>query len=316
MPATPPLPSFLRQVGIAKESTWGTAVAPTTADQFIPIMNAKYEDVIDSVLIQPFVSRASLDQNFAQGFRLGKYGFETFAYPDVAGGLFMHILGVDGYAAGTTHPLTVLNSALPASYTIQDFYGIGGSHSRSMAGSYCESIAIAAAAAGPVKLTCSYLGKFAALVAKPTAVYTTLQPVIPWQGALTLNSALSATIIQFDMTLKRPVEGIKAMGVQDISAGFSGSLEVTGKMVFAATDDTEYLLYSTTGQAQFPLSIVFTSGANTITLQCTKVNFETPTTLDMGPYLKTAVSFRAIDNATDSGAIKITVVGGKNGSAY
>jgi hypothetical protein len=313
---TPPLPSFLRQVGLAKEPSWATVTAPTTADQFVPIMNAKYEDVIESVLIQPFVSRASLDQNFAQGFRYGKYSFETFAYPDVAGNLLMGIMGSDGWASASTHPLTVLNTALPPSYSIQDFYGLSGTHTRSFNGSYCESIQLSAATAGPVKMTCSYLGKFGALVAKPTGTYTTLQPVIPWQGALTLNSALSTTLIQFDLTLKRSVEGIQAMGVQDISAAFSGSLEVTGKMVFVPTDDTEYLLYSNTGQAQFPLSLVFTSGSNTITISCTKTNFETPTTLDMGPYLKTAVSFRAIDNATDAGATKITIVGGKAGSAY
>src|SRR6185312_17001321 len=153
---------------------------------------------------------------------------------------------------------------------------------------YADTIAISAATAGPVKLTCSYLGKFAALVAKPTLSATTQLPVIPWQGAVTLNSVANAKLIQFDMTLKRnDVEGIQAMGSQDISAGFAGSLEVTGKLMFVPTDDTEYLLYSTTGQASFPLSIVFTSGSNTITITMTKCSFETPTTLDAGPYVKT-----------------------------
>lgn len=314
---TPPLPSFLRQVGLAKETTWGTGVAPTTADQFVPILNAKYEDVAESVLDQGNRSRASVDQGYYQGFRFGKYSFETYAYPDVAGNLLMGIMGVDGWASAATHPLTVLNTGLPASYTIQDFYGIGGSNTRSIAGAYCESINISAATAGPVKMTCAYLGKFAALVAKPTGTYTTAQPVIPWQGAVTLNSVGNLKLIQFDLSLKRlNVEGIQAMGSQDLSAGFAGQLEVTGKLMFVPSDDTEYLLYSTTGQAAFPLSVVFTSGSNTITITCTKVNFETPTTLDMAPYLKTNVSFRAVDNATDGGATKITIVGGKSGSAY
>lgn len=314
---TPPLPSFLRQVGVAKETTWGTAVAPTSSDQFVPIMNPKYEDVIESVLDQGLRSRASQDQGYYQGFRYGKYSFETYAYPEVAGNLLMSILGSDGWASGTTHPLTVLNTGLSPSYTIQDFYGISGTNSRSMAGCYADTITLSAVSGGPVKLACSYLGKFAALVAKPTLAYTTQQPVIPWQGAATINSVANLKLIQFDLTLKRQnVEGIKALGAQDISAAFSGQLEVTGKMMFAPTDDTEYLLYSTTGQAAFPLSIVFTSGSNTITISCTKTNFETPTTLDMAPYLKTNVSFRAWDNATDAGATKITVVGGKSGAAY
>lgn len=314
---TPPLPSFLRQVGLAKETTWGTGVAPTTADQFVPILNAKYEDVVESALDQNNRGRASLDQGYYQGYRSAKYSFETYAYPDVAGNLLMGILGADGWASGTTHPLTVLNTGLPPSYTIQDFYGITGSNTRSIAGAYCESITIAAATAGPVKLTCAYIGKFGALVARPTAAYTTTAPVIPWQGAATINSVGNLKLIQFDMTIKRlNAEGIQAMGSQDISAAFVGQLEVTGKLMFTPTDDTEYLLYSTTGQAAFPLSIVFTSGANTITIACTKTNFETPTTLDMGPYVKTNASFRAWDNATDGGATKITIVGGKSGAAY
>src|SRR4029077_3572149 len=148
---TPPLPSFLRMVGLAKESAWGTGVAPTTADQFVPIMNPKYEDVVESVLDQGLRNRASVDQGYYQGFRSAKYSFDTYAYPDVAGNLLMGIMGSDGWASGTTHPLTVLNTGLQPSYTIQDFYGISGTNTRSINGAYCESIALSAATAGPVK---------------------------------------------------------------------------------------------------------------------------------------------------------------------
>jgi hypothetical protein len=159
-------------------------------------------------------------------------------------------------------------------------------------------------------------GKASVLVAKPSATYTTASAFIPWQGALTLNSVLSTKVISYEIALKRTVAPTQAMGSQDPSSANSTDFEVTGKMVFQASDDTEYLLYSTTGQAAFPNSIVFTSGSNTMTILMTKCQFETPTTLDAGPFVKTSVSFRGIDNSTDGGACKVTLVGAKSGAAY
>lgn len=315
---TPPIQTFLTSLGVAKETTWGTAVAPTTADQFIPVTNPKPEDVIDAILDNNYRSRASYDQGYQQGFRYSKYSFESHVYPDVAGNWFMGLMGTDGWSSGTTHPFTVLNSGLPPSYTLQDFYGLSGVHSRSYAGLYFESLAISGSDKGPMKATVTLTGgKAGALVAKPTSTYTTASPFLTWQGALTLNSVSNAKMISWDITFKRNVAPILAMGSQDPSAANSGDLTVTGKMAFAPTDDTEYLLYSTTGQAAFPNSLVFTSGSNTLTITMTNCQFETPTTFDRAtPYVKTLASFRGIDNATDGGAAKVTIVGGKSGSAY
>lgn len=314
---TPPLQTWLTQLGLAKETTWGTAVAPTTADQFIPVLNPKLSDEIEPIYDRGLRSRASLDQAWYQGFRMQHYTFESQFYPDVCGNWLMGMFGADGWSSGTTHPFTVLNTALPPSYTIQDFYGIGGSNTRSMAGCYFDSITMSGTNTGPLKASVSLIGKSTALVAKPTAVYTSAAPFLTWQNAVTLNSVANLKLIAFDITFKRPVEPIFAVGVQDPSASNAGQLEVAGKLTFAPTDDTEYLLYITTAQAAFPMTFLFTSGANTLTIQMTKVQFEKPTTLDRGtPYLKVLASFRAIDNATDGGAAKVTLVGGKSGAAY
>lgn len=316
--ANTPLLTGLTQVGLAKETTWGTGVAPTTADQFIPIVNPKLEDVIESILDNGYRSRMSKDQGYQQGFRQSKYSFETQVYPDVCGNWFMGLFGTDGWASGTTHPFTVLNSGLPPSYTVQDFYGVSGTHSRSLAGMYFDTLTISGSDKGPMKATVSLMGgKASALVAKPTAVYTTALAFLSWQGALTLNSVVKANLLTWDITFKRDVAAILAMGAQDPSAAFSGQLEVTGKMTFQANDDTEYLLYATTGQAAFANSMVFTSGTNTLTVQSTDTQFETPSTFDRStPIVKTSVSFRCIDNTTDAGACKVTIVGGKSGAAY
>lgn len=313
-----PLQTALTSVGLAKETTWGTGVAPTTADQFVPIMNPKLEDIIESIYDDNYRSRISQHQGFQQGFRQGKYSFESQWFPDVCGNWLMGIMGTDGWASSTTHPFTVLNTALPPSYTVQDFYGQSGTKTRSLTGMYFDTVTLSGSDKGPLKATVSLMGgKASVAVAKPTSAYTVAQPFLTWQGALTLNSVANAKLISYDLTLKRNVLPILAMGAQDPSAALSAQFTASGKMVFETNDDTEYLLYSTTAQAAFPISVVFTSGSNTLTIVMTTAQFETPTQFDRGsPFVKTSVSFQGIDNSTDGGACKITLVGGKSGAAY
>jgi hypothetical protein len=314
-----PLQTYLTAVGLAKEPSWATATAPTTTDQFMTVLNPKPEDIIAPIEDTGLRSRASRLQGWQQGFRYSKYTFETpGVFPVTIGNVLMGLFGTDGWASGTTHPFTVLNTALPPSYTVQDFYGIGGSNSRSYAGLYFESLALSGTNTGPLKATVTMLGgKAGVLVAKPSSTFDTSLPFLTWQGALTLNSVSNAKMIAWDILFKRPIEPILALGAQDPSAGNAGQLEVTGKMSFAPSDDTEYLLYNTTGQAAFPNSLVFTSGGNTLTITMTKCQFVSPTTFDRGtPYVKTMTSFVGVDNATDAGAAKVTLVGGKSGAAY
>ena len=313
-----PLQSWLTSVGLAKETTLYTPVAPTTSDQFISIQNPKPEDVIETILDNGYRERGSADQGYQQGFRYAKYGFDSYWHPEVCGNWLMGIMGTDGFAAGSTHPFTVLNTGRTASYTVQDFYGFTGTHSRSYAGMFFESVSMSGSGdKSPLKATVSLSGgKVGALVAQPTSTYVTSSPFIPWQGALTLNSVSSTKLLSIQLDLKRTITPIAAMGSQDPSDCSVGQLTCTGKVVFAIADDTEYLLYSTTGQAAFPFSLVFTSGTNTLTIVMTKCQFETPTVFDRSQdYVTVSASFRGIDNTTDGGACKITLVGGK-GSAY
>jgi hypothetical protein len=284
------------------------------------VLNPKPSDEIDTIEDTGYRGTAGKTQGYYQGFRIGKWTWDMHAFPEPIGNLFMGILGVDGWASSTTHPFTIRTSGLPPSYSIYDFYGITGTNTRAQAGSYIESVAISGGSTGPLKFTVTTIGKSSpatALAAKPTAVYTTAAPFLPWQGALTLNSVSNLKMIQFDLLLKAQVDPILAAGSQDPSAANVGPLEVTGKMTFAPTDDTEIGLYLTSQQAAFPLDVTYTSGANSLDLHMSKVNFEKPTVYDRNtPYVKAMVAFRAIQNSTDSGPIKVTLVGGKAGSAY
>ncbi|MGH8304872.1 MAG: phage tail tube protein [Steroidobacteraceae bacterium] len=312
-----PLIGNLQAMGVAKEPTWGTPTAATTADQFPPLTTPKWEEPVDPIEDDNFRMRVSKVQGWQQGFRQGKVSFETHAYADVVGNLAMGMYGTDGWASASLHPFTVNNAGEPPSYSIQMFYGIAGTHSRSFVGMYIETLSFEGTDKGPMKVKVTYAGgKASTLVVKPTTTYTTTLPWMPWQGQLTLNSVVKTNLLTWTLNLKRKVEAIPALGYQDPQSANSTDFECDGKMTFRAEDDTEYLLYNASPGVPFPAVMVFTSGSQVLTHTMTSCRFISPVSIDSGTFLKTSATFKGIDNATDSGASSLTVAGGKSGSAY
>lgn len=321
-----PLQTFLTQLGLAAESSWGTLTAPSTADQFIPVSNLKVSDEIETIEDRGLRSRASIDQGYAQGNRFAKISFDSLVYNDVVGnyirGMLMGTDSVTG-AGPFTHTIPILNTGTGPSYTVQDFYGVTGTNTRAYVGCYFESVQFSwtagANGSGPIKATVSMIGKASqdtALQAKPSATYTTGTPLQPWTGAVTLNSVGSyVKLIGFDLKLSRPVEPIFAAGNQGPSNENAGQLMAAYKLTFAPTDDTELLLFLNNTQGNL---VVNYNQASTAQLQftSTKLALEKPTVIDRSsPYVKIVATGRGIDNATDGGSVKCVLINSKS-SAY
>jgi len=310
--ATPPIQRFLTQASLARETTWGTGVAASSADQFLPVLTISPSEDFDPIPDQGFRSRASRTQGYQYGFAQGTVKFDMQVFPDICGNIFTGILGLDTpTTSGTTtsHAITVVNNALPPSYSFDDFSGADGAAARRFTGQYIDTVQLTGAGTGPMKMAVTMIGKTATTATKATATYTNASPFIPYQAAITLNSVSNAKLVSYDITLKRAVETVPAMGSQQPSAGNSGQLDVTGKLIWAPTDGTEWNLYNTGTQSGFPLKLIWTSGTNILTLQMTSTNFEKGSVLDRGSeYVKFNSSFIAEDNATDGGACKIVLV--------
>jgi len=110
-----PLQTFLTQYAMAVETTWGTYVAATTADQFIPVMNLKVSDEPETIEDIGLRNRAGLDQGYVQGFRYSKLSWESHFYPDVCGNYIRALLGGVDTVTGSspwTHTIPVLNTCL------------------------------------------------------------------------------------------------------------------------------------------------------------------------------------------------------------
>lgn len=308
-------PVWNTQLGLAKETTWGTGVVATTFYGINkPKFTVKYQDITDL----GFRGNASTLQGMYQGTGHTEIDLPDMQfYPDDTGHLLMAMLGVDSISGvgPYTHALTLLNSALPPSYTLTRFSGLAATSERVTGVNFEEVTLKFVNGSGEFTVAAKGRGKIQDTVAKPAASYSAASIFLPWQAAATIAGGGNARLIDMEVSLKRPVEQVPGMNnSQDMTAANIGPLDVTGKMTFAPVDTTEFAYY--TANTQPSVSILFTSGTNTLTLQMTKCAFHDVTEVDPNStYFKVAASFRAVANSTDAGTgngpIKITLVNGK-----
>lgn len=103
-----PILSSLTWLGIAKETTPGTAVAPV---RFLPVRNPKPENVIKMIKDDGFRGRAAKTFATYQGVKNSTFGFEGDAFPDTLGYLLFAIYGQDGTTGTANGTPTTLSTA-------------------------------------------------------------------------------------------------------------------------------------------------------------------------------------------------------------
>lgn len=296
-----PSPRWLIFSGVGKETTWNTPVATAT---YYPIEQPKHRPRFEKYLDQGFRGNAAAHQAFYQGVGWSEINWPNmWFYPDDSGIFLMGLLGTDvvtGTIAPFTHTITLLNSAFPPSYTGARFTNLAAT-AEQIGGIYWEELTFKFANPGRLTVDAIGRGTIQGTVTKPTPAYSAQQGLLPWQGSVTVAGSANAKLLNGTISLKRPVALLFGMSnAQNANGSNVDVLAVTGKLEFYSTDMTElnYWLNNT----QPSVSIVFTSGANSLTLQMSKCAFDDPTELDFGtPYARTQASFVAIANATDGG---------------
>ena len=311
-------PSWQVQIGLAKESSWGTAVGSTI---FFPAgKNAKLDTRYENQLEEGWEGVAGKDKVYIQGTGYSELNWpDMWFYPDVSPNFLMAMLGTDTVtgAGPFTHTLTVNNSTNTPSYSCTKFDNLAAT-ARQSAGVYFEQVSMKFSNPGKFSIAASGRGKIATNATKPVASYSALTPYIPWQAALTLNSSSNQRLIDCQIDIKRPLSQIWGFSnSQDMTGLVVTDMEVNVKMTYVPIDYSELNLFL--NNTQPPFSLVFTSGTNTLTFQMSKMAFEDPTTLDHGQeYARVMVAGRAIVNSTDAGTgnapIKIIAVNSQSGA--
>lgn len=299
--------SALGYLGIAKETTFGTAVAPTV---YIPYDSIKNEDDIKKTVDEG--RRGVLSKEFAvyNTTRMSKIDIETLGYPDTIGYFLSGILGKDtvtGASAPYTHKFQVLDNNA-SSFTLADYNVVAGTQERRYPGAIIDEVAFKFDDDGAMKVSAKYQSKVSTLVTKTTPTQNVLKPFQGWMANLSLGGTTNANMLGGDLTIKRDNQLIFAgNNTQDPTKYITGRIEISGKLTFDVDSETEWLLF--TNGTQQSIQVQFQIDAsNSLTFLFTKTDI-TKAVIDRGnEYVRVDMDFKALYNATDAGLCQITLL--------
>lgn len=304
------LASVRSYLGIAKETTKGTAVAPT---DYLPVMGDSLKSVDVIAPLYDTGLRGSNVTNYAYvpGRTSSTVDFSSSVFADSVGYALAGVMGsvaTTGASAPYTHTISLKNAtatgsdAQPISYTLTDYYVAGV---RAFPGCQFSDFSLKFTADGLLTYDTKATGWLSSTASTPTPTFSTVLPTQVWQGAVTIGGSTITNAMSGSIDMKRnvtPVYGISS--TQNPYSVFLGPLEVTGKITFVMEADTELTRYLTNTQPAIVLNWTYGTGAALVQIQCT---------LTKGAYVAAAVDrgddmvqinvdINAMGNTTDAGS--------------
>ena len=297
-------------LGIAKEATRGTAVAPT---DFIPVMKdaLKPVDIVDPLYDTGLRGSNVLNYNYIPGRTRSTVDFGGAVFADTVGYGIAGLLGsvaTTGASAPFTHTISLLNSLAsggdvqPISYTLTDFYAIDV---RSYPGCQFSDFSLKFNADGMLEYDAKSTGFLSETVADPTPTFSTILPTPVWRGTVSIGGSTVATAMTGNIDMSRPATPIYGISnTQDPYQVFLGPLEVTGKITFVMEDDSELLNFLNNTQPALVFNWAYGSGAAEVQIQATLTKGAYTTgVIERGEdFVQVSVDFNAQANTTDDGA--------------
>jgi len=296
-------------IGIAKETTKGTAV--TTPVAYIPVTasTVKPQDIYTPLFDEGLRGSLVKNYNYIQGrihstFDFGGPAFaDTILYP-IAG-----VLGEDVVtgSAPYTHTIALKNTtttasdAQPAAYTLLDFYG---ANVRSWAGHQFSDFSLKWSADGLLEYDAKSTGWQSATTTTPTPSFTTVLPTAVWYGTVSVGGTTISNNTMGNIDMKRPVTPIYGVAnVQTPYQVFLGALEVTGKATFLMENDTQLTNYLTNTQPALVFNWTTGTGATQTQIQATmtKGAYTLAVIERSKDFVEVVVDFNAQGNLTDAG---------------
>lgn len=305
MPALTLVAGNLQWLGIAKETTSGTAMAAPTI--FIPIDSPKWGAKITQLSDQALRGFMGADSNRIAGSRDDEVSYKTYLYPTA---LFTHlraILGgtdtVTGAADPWTHKVSLLNSVALPTYTL--FLAMGDGNTMQVPGCVLSDVKITVKANELPTLDVSWMGLPSTIITTPTNTPSTEAPMPPYTAAITVAGTNLGKYSDISLDFKRAVQPVLVLnGTQAPASIYSGELSVTGTTtaVFSGTADSDLTNYLTNGQPT--LSLVINpqgDSVHTVTVNCSKIAYDSSDPQGSGNGIMTiANAFTALLNTTDA----------------
>lgn len=289
------------QVGIAKEATKQTGVAPTN---YLPLKTFNASPKVTQLTDEGW--RGSMGNNYGMqnGTQYAELDLAGDVFADSIGWILAGVLGdvaTTGASSPYTHKMALLNTGdgQPKSYTLTD--NQGGIQARQYAGAQFSECTLKFDAAGLLNFDAKALSLVGSTAATPTATYTTTVPIPSWVGSVQIAGAAAANIESAEIAIKRDgAEALFAVGAADPYSLHVGGLSVTTKITFVAKDESpvvDYLAGTTKA-----LLCSFSQGANaSVALQMTQHHYDDAKVTRGKAYMEVETTGRAILNATDIG---------------
>ena len=297
-------------LGIAKEATRGTAVAPT---DFIPVMKdaLKPVDIVDPLYDTGLRGSNVLNYNYIPGRTRSTVDFGGAVFADTVGYAIAGLLGevaTTGASAPFTHDITLLNSLAvggdvqPISYTLTDFYAVDV---RSYPGCQFSDFSLKFNADGMLEYDAKSTGWSSEVVGTPSPSFSTILPTPVWRGTVSVGGSVLATAMTGNIDMKRPATPIYGISAtQDPYQVFLGPLEVTGKITFVMEDDSQLLNFLNNSQPALVFDWNYGAGAAEVQISATLTKGAYTTgVIERGEdFVQVSVDFNAQSNTTDAGA--------------
>lgn len=297
-------------LGIAKEATRGTAVAPT---DFIPVMkdSLKPVDIVDPLYDTGLRGSNVLNYNYIQGRTRSTVDFGGAVFADTVGYAIAGVLGsvaTTGASAPYTHTISLFNSLAsggdvqPISYTLTDFYAVDV---RSYPGCQFSDFSLKFNADGMLEYDAKSTGWQSETVSDPTPTFSTVLPTPVWRGTVSVGGSSLSTAMTGNIDMKRPATPIYGISnTQDPYQVFLGPLEVTGKITFVMDNDDQLINFLTNTQPALVFNWNYGSGASEVQIQATLTKGAYTTgVIERGEdFVQVSVDINAQSNTTDAGS--------------
>jgi hypothetical protein len=297
-------------LGIAKETTKGTPVAPT---DFLPVMasSLKPVDVIDPLYDEGLRGSLVKNYNYVPGRTRSTYDFSGSVFADTVGYSIAGLLGdvvTTGGSAPYTHTISLKNSSVaaadaqPLSYTLTDFYAAAV---RAYPAQQFSDFSLKFNADGMLEYDAKTTGWISATASTPTPSFSTVLPTPVWQGTVSIGGTTVSNSISGSIDMKRPVTPIYGISsTQNPYNVFLGALEVTGKLTFVMESDVELTRYLTNTQPAIVLNWNYGTGANEVQIQATltKGAYVAAANDRGSDFVQISIDINAMGNTTDAGA--------------
>jgi hypothetical protein len=297
-------------IGIAKETTKGTAVAPT---DFIPVAkdSLKPVDIVDPLYDTGLRGSNVVNYNYIQGRTRSTFDFGGAVFADTIGYGIAGVLGAvatTGASAPFTHTISLLNSLTsdvdtqPISYTLTDFYAVDV---RSYPGCQFSDFSLKFNADGMLEYDAKTTGWESSTVTDPTPTFSTVLPTPVWRGTVSIGGSAVATAMEGSIEMTRgvtPIYGIS--NTQNPYQVFLGALEVTGSIKFVMENDSQLLNFLNDTQPAIVLNWAYGAGAAAVQIQATITKGAyTAAMIERGDdFVSVSIELNAQANTTDDGA--------------